>query len=557
MLGFEALAQALVAEGVDTVFGEIAGGVDRLSSVLKAKHGINYVKVRQEDIAIGMADGYACATGKIGVAIAGSGPGISNCGAPMWSAKMNNSRVLVIAGGQSPGADRHGNMLTDQPPFLKATIGAIQDCRTPATMSEDVALAFRHIRLGRGPIALHLVNSVMTAKMPDGWQYDPQGLSTVDLAARVPHAADVKELVEMIRKSQRPIILAGRGAYRSGAKEALMELADRCGALMTTSLFARDWFNESPYALGHSGGFGYDESIRIMKECDLVIGFGASMNDHTMSHGKGFGSAKTVQVDTNPEGLEDHRKMDKVVLGDAKETAQALLASMPKKIERPDWRGPAMAKRIKDIDRYKNRDIKEEPGMGANPRLVVEACDKLLPKDRVVSTDIGQFLGVPASYMTVQSPGDIVYNWQLGRVGCGLPIALGAAVGRPDKLVVTFLGDGGMMAGMHALDTVKSAGVPLLIIVMDNEGFESERWIFQSTGDDMWTANYDTPDLSVVAKAFGIEGYKVHSSKEMTDLLKSHDFRNKAALIQVVVDRRPHPTEMELSKGRPLPWETT
>src|SRR5512138_294159 len=125
MKGFEALAMALVAEGVDTVFGEIAGGVDRLSAILHAKHKIKYVKVRHEEVAVGMADGYASATGKIGVAIAGSGPGLSNCGAPMLAARMNKSPVLVIAGGHGLGSDRHGNMLTDQPPFLKATIGAI------------------------------------------------------------------------------------------------------------------------------------------------------------------------------------------------------------------------------------------------------------------------------------------------------------------------------------------------------------------------------------------------------------------------------------------------
>jgi thiamine pyrophosphate-dependent acetolactate synthase large subunit-like protein len=330
-----------------------------------------------------------------------------------------------------------------------------------------------------------------------------------------------------------------------------MELSERSGALLTTSLFARDWFSDSPYSIGVSGGFAYHESTEIMNECDLLIGFGAGLNASTLAHGNVYKNATIVQVDTNPAALDDHRMMNKIVLGDAKETAQALLLSL-KKIERPNWRGKEMAKRIKAIDRFKNRDTREEPGK-ANPRLIVDACDKLLPKDRIISTDIGQFLGVPASYMTVQSPGDIVFPWQLGRVGCGLPVALGAAVGRPDRLVVTFLGDGGMMAAMHALDTVKSAKVPILIIVLDNAGFESERWIFRNNGDDMWTANYDTPDLSVIAKAFGLEGYKVHSSGEMIDLLKSKDFRKSAALIQVVVDTRPYPTEMELSKGRPLP----
>jgi len=551
MRGFEALAAALVAEGVDTVFGEIAGGVDRLSAILHSKHKIRYVKVRHEEVAIGMADGYACATGKIGVAIVGSGPGLSNCGAAMLAAQMNKSRVLVITGGHSPGSDRHGNMLTDQPPFLRATIGSIQDCRTSATLSEDVALAFRHLRLGRGPIALHFFGSIASSEMPADWQYTPRGLSTVEITPTVPAAADIQDVVSRIQKCERPIILAGRGAHLAGAKPALLELADRIGALLTTTLLARDLFAESPFSLGVSGGFAYEQCQLIMRDCDLLIAFGASLSSHTLVYFNIHTQTEIIQIDSDPAALEDRLQMARAVNADAKEMAQALLLSAPR-VSRPDWRGPAMARRIKSVNRFHNRDLTERPGK-ANPRLVVDACDRLLPKERIISTDIGQFLGVPASYMRVLSPGDIVFPWQLGRVGCGLPVALGAAIGRPDRLVVTFLGDGGMMAAMHALDTVKAEGVPLLIVVMDNMGFESERWIFKKFGDDTWTADYDTPDLARVAAAFGIEGYRVTSSAEMEELLRSRDFRNRTALIHVVVDTLTHPTEMELSKGRIVP----
>ena len=551
MKSFEALAMALIAEGVDTVFGEIGAGVDRLSALLHEKYKINYVKVRHEEVAVGMADGYTMATGKIGVAIVSSGPGLSNCGAPMIAARMNNSPLLVVVGGHRVDSDRHGNMLTDQPPFLKATIGAVQDCRTPETLSEDVALAFRHLRLGRGPIALQLMGTITTSDMPERWTYQPKGLSTVERTLPVPTANDVRDIVERIQKSKKPIILAGRGALWSGAKPALLELAERSGALLTTTLLGRDLFIESPYSLGVSGGFAYGGATEIMKECDLLIAFGAKLSSHTMSYGKVYTNAQIVQIDIDAAALENTYPMHKVVQSDAKEAAQALLLSL-KKIERPNWRGPAMARRIKSIDRFKDRDLTEHPGQ-ANPRLVIDACDKLLPKERIVSTDIGQFLGVPASYMTVQSPADIVFPWQLGRVGCGLPIALGAAVGRPDRLVVTFLGDGGMMAAMNALDTAKTANIPLLIVVMDNAGFESERWIFKRTGDSMWTADYDTPELAEVAKVFGLDGYKVTSSAEMVELLKSHDFRGRSSLIHVVVNTITYPTEMELSKGRAVP----
>ncbi len=185
----------------------------------------------------------------------------------------------------------------------------------------------------------------------------------------------------------------------------------------------------------------------------------------------------------------------------------------------------------------------ERPGF-ANPRRVVDACDRLLPKDRVILTDIGLFMGVPAAYMTVPTPGDIVFPWHLGRVGCGLPVALGAAVGRPDRVVAAFLGDGGMMAAVHALDTVKAADVPLAIIVMDDGGFGAERRIFEKNGDPTGTADYVTPDLATIAQAYGIAGYKVTSGAEMETVLADHDFKKEAALVHVVFDYELEPTEM-------------
>ena len=543
MKGFEALAAALVAEGVDTVFGEIAGGVDRFSSVLESKHGIRYVKVRHEEVAVGMADGYSRATGKIGVAIAGSGPGLSNASAPMMAARMSKARVLVVAGGHDPDSYRHGPMLTDQPPLLTATIGAYQNMRSMRTLTEDVALAFRHIRLGHGPIALLFPGYIANGDVSDDWTYDPQGLSDVETVLVQPKPNDIQDLVALIEQSERPVILAGRGAWLADAKAALVELSDRTSALLTTSLLARDWFNDNPFSVGVSGGLSTDEGAEILRQSDLLIAFGASLNSSTLGRGTLYPNARLVQVDTNPSAFNDINVMDKVVLGDAKATAQALLMSIGRKIERPDWRGGAMAQRIKAIDRFKGRDMTERPGF-ANPRRVVDACDRLLPKDRVILTDIGLFMGVPAAYMTVPTPGDIVFPWHLGRVGCGLPVALGAAVGRPDRVVAAFLGDGGMMAAVHALDTVKAADVPLAIIVMDDGGFGAERRIFEKNGDPTGTADYVTPDLATIAQAYGIAGYKVTSGAEMETVLADHDFKKEAALVHVVFDYELEPTEM-------------
>ncbi len=353
--------------------------------------------------------------------------------------------------------------------------------------------------------------------MSESWTYDPAGLSTVDAPFMPPRPQDVSDIVAMIKAAKKPVILAGRGAYLADARGELLQLADRIGALLTTSLLARDWFAGEPYNLGISGGFSTAQAAEILNDVDLVLAFGATLNPSTLRHDSLYLDTKMIQIDMDPAALEDYTPKDKTALADAKAMAQALIMAVDK-IERPDWRGPAMAKRIAAIDRWHDRHMDERPGV-ANSRRVVEVCDKLLPKNRVMVTDIGLYIGVPAAYMTVPTPADVVFPWQLGRVGCALPVAMGAAVGRPDRVVTAFLGDG---------------------------GFGAERRIFARTGDDPYTADYVTPDLKAVAEALGVKGYKATSSADVKRILERHDFQ-QAMLLHVVIDYDSPPTEMEFS----------
>lgn len=541
MLGYEALAAAIAAEGTEVVFGVIANGVERFAAVLAPKHKIRFVKVRHEEVAIGMADGYSRATGKIGVALVGNGPGMANAGAAMQALRMSKSRVMVVVGGPAVDAERHGPMLIEQTPILKSTIGTIQDCRSPRTLNEDVALAFRHIRLGRGPIALHFYVHIANAEMPEGWAYDPRGLSQVDPVVIPPQPQDIREITAAIKASKKPVIIAGRGAYLSGARGELIQLAERSGALLATTLLARDWFADQPFSLGISGGVSTDEAAEILGQADLVIGFGASMNFSTTRSGKLFPAAKIIHVDIDPAAGEDYNPAFKVAIADAKAAAQALLISVDE-IKRPDWRGEAMKKRIAAIDRFKGRDMTERPG-AANIRGAVEACDRLLPKNRILLGDIGLFVGVPVAYTTVPTPADVVLPFQLGRVGCCLPVAMGAALGRPDRIAAAFIGDGGFMASLNALDSVAALKLPVAMIVLDDGGFGAERRHLERYGLDIETSEYVTPDLRKVGEALGVKSYKATSTAELEAALKQHDF-STPGLFHVVIDRAPAPTEM-------------
>ena len=204
---------------------------------------------------------------------------------------------------------------------------------------------------------------------------------------------------------------------------------------------AREWFAGDPYNLGVSGGFSTAEAAEILKQTDLVVAFGATLNNSTLRHGTLYPAAKLVQIDVDPAAINDLNHVDLGVIADARQMAQALAMAV-EPISRPEWRGDAMARRISAIDRWRDRDMTDRPG-GANPRGVVKALDKGLPRNRLVLTDIGLFMGVPGAYMTVASPADLILPWQFGRMGGCLSIAMGAAVGRPDQTTVAFLGDGG------------------------------------------------------------------------------------------------------------------
>lgn len=548
MKGYEALAEAIVREGVDTVFGLLGGGVLQLSRILADRHGIRFVAARHEEVAVGMADGYSRATGKVGVAIICLGPGLANAGAAMLAARMSGSRVLVVVGAAGFAVDPHNNMSFDQPPFLQATIGAMQQIRSAETLAYDVRAAFNHVRLGRGPIALQF--PLTDAEMPASWSYAPTaGVETMG-AAPQPSAADISALVEMIEKSERPVILLGRGAWLSGAGDALVALAERTGALLASTLLTKNWRDDDPYHVGISGGFSSAGATDLLAETDLLIAFGASLNSFTFGHGALFGKARLAQVDTNPGAFGEYRPVDLAVCGDALATATALLETLPA-TRSATWRTAETAERIARIDRWQGLDMTERHG-AANPRRVIQALDAELPLQRLLITDIGLFMAVPAAHMRVAAPDGIVFPWQLGRIGCALPVAMGAAVGRPDHVAVCFVGDGGMMAALAGLDTLATLGLPLLLVVMDDDGLGAERRLFDLAGQQSNIADHRTPDLVSLARSLNLTGAEVKASTELPSVLAGHDVRKDGPmLLRVKIDSSVPTTEMDIAYYTP------
>ena len=536
MKSYEALAAALAAEGVDTVFGLLGNGVLDLGRELADKHNIRFIAARHEEVAVGMADGYARATGRIGVAIICFGPGLANAAAALLAARMQGSRVLAIVGG-AVGEDPHNNMSYEQVPLLKASIGTVVEAFSPAALSRDLARCMRHLHHGAGPIALHYHNG--RAEMPEGWTWQPAAVQSAPPLG--PRVTDIEALAALIDQAERPLILAGRGLFLSEGKAAAHALAEAAGGLLATTLLTKNWLDDDPFCIGLSGGFSPRQAVPILNEADLVVALGASLNDYTFGHGLLYRSARIVHVDTNPAAFGDYRQPHLAILGDARLVAEALAARLA---PRPRWRTPATAARITAINRWDGLEMAEGQG-AANPRRIVEVADRLLPSPRLLTTDIGLFLAVPAAHLSVTSPADILFPWQLGRVGCALAVSMGAAIGRPDAVAACFVGDGGMMASMNALATLAEYQPNVVLFVMDDDGLGAERRLFQLAGIQSSVADQKTPDLVAIAHAHGLRAVRVDSSAALEAHLGGQPVGQGPLLVHVRIDSGIPTTEMD------------
>jgi acetolactate synthase-1/2/3 large subunit len=504
--GAEALADAIAAEGTEVVFGVLGDGNLHWVPRLVERHGVRYVAVRHEAGAVAMADGYARATGRPGVCTVTQGPGLTQTATPLTESRRGRTPVVLIAGDTLRGFHDHAQDIA-QEQYGLATAGAYRGVGHPGTLAKDVAECFRHARLGHGPIVLSVPLDAQTAPVAEGWSYAPstRGLAPAQRAA--PDPERVAAVAALLAAAERPVLLAGRGAVHAGAREALLALAERIGAVLTTSLQAKGWFRGEPFDLGIAGGFSHDLCREVLGEADVVLAVGAHLNRFTVAHGSLFPQAALVQVDSDPDAIGHTAPVDDAIVADASPAVEALLDALPEGSARTGLRTKALRERIAAFDRMAGVRF-APPGDGADPREVALVCDELLPRDRVVLMGTGHYNGLPAIHVGVDDPLDLILPWSFGAVGIALPTGIGAAIGRPDQTTVVFEGDGGLMMSLTELDTAVRAQVPLLVVVLDDGAYGAEVYMLRKHGLDEGLSRFDNPDIAGVARALGMDAWE-------------------------------------------------
>ena len=508
----EAIAAALAARGVEVCFGLLGSGNFAVANALRDA-GVAFYSARHECGATTMADGYARACGGVGVVSVHQGPGFTNTLTGLTEAAKSRTPLLVLAA-DTPPQTLWSNFKVDQG-VIAATLGAIPErVRSPETAAEDATRALRRAVVERRPVVLNIPIDLVEREV----EKEPDRPEPPVVERPRPAGTSVARAADLVAASERPVVLGGRGAALSpGARDALVELAERTGALLATSAVGNGLFAGHPLCVGISGGFSSPVAKRLLGRADLVLAFGASLNRWTMSHGRLYSpEARFVQVDLDAEAIGALYPVEVGVVGDVAATARALI----EELDRRDFRATGFgAEGVEaQISSRRWRDEPFEDGGTdeyVDPRALSIALDDLLPRERTVSVDSGHFLGWPSMYLSVPDERGFVFPQAFQSVGLGLGSGIGAAVARPDRLSVCAVGDGGALMALGELETAARLRLPMVVVVYNDAAYGAEVHHFGPMGRPVDLATFPDTDFAALARAAGAEGITVRSVDDL------------------------------------------
>lgn len=525
----EAVGRALYAAGVEQVFGVVGSGNFHLTNAMVAA-GARFVAARHEGGAATMADAYARVSGTVAAVSVHQGPGLTNAMTGIAEAAKSRTPLVVVAAEVTRPTS---NFYVDQE-ALGAAVGAVpMRVASPEDAVGQACAAVRRALHERRTVLLNVPLDVQASDVPDGAL--AQAAPPPRRPAVEPSADEVAALAQVLEQARRPVFVAGRGARSPGARDALEALAERCGALLATSAVARGLFHDNPWSLDVSGGFASPLAAELIGGADLIVGWGCALNMWTMRHGALIGADTTVvQVDDDPSALGAHRKLHLGITGDAELTARHVLAATGGK--RQGLRTPDIAEAV--ATRVRWRDVPYDDTSTRDridPRTLSIALDDILPAERVLGVDSGNFMGHPSMFLSVPDQDGFCFTQAYQSIGLGLATAIGAALARPDRLPVAALGDGGALMGAADLDTVRRLGLPMVVVVYNDDAYGAEVHHFGPDGHPLDTVEFPPTDIAAVARGYGFEGVTVHTR---TDLKAVEDWVAGPRSVPLLIDAK-------------------
>ena len=499
---YQGLARAFAAEGVTAVFGMMGDGN---MYWMQALHdlGVELLEVRHEGAGLGMADGWARATHTPGVCTATCGPGVTQLATALVTAARGQSQLVAFVG-EAPTTDADYVQAFDQARFAAACEAGFVRVVSPDSAYDAVRKAFYQARVESRPVLLSAPMDIQQLEMDDDETYVP---SSAVLSAQpvYPSPERIDAAAEIIASSAKPVIIVGRGAMWAGAGDAVLKLGERIGALIATTLMAKNWLAEAEFSAGISGFYGTRAALELFQEADCVIAVGASLNRYTTEHGYLYPNARFVQVDANPHLLMgDGKVADCLVHADARLGVAALDAALASRsFTGTGFRTPEVRQRLTNHFRD-SAEFPIEAG-AVDPREVCLALDALVPTD--VQLVMGSGASTGFTTMLFNRPGRrVIAGHYFGCIGQMLPAAMGALVagGRQPTLLVD--GDASVIMHLAELETAARCEMPLLVTVLNDQALGSEYHKMRAHDMQADLATIATPDLGAVARALGGRG---------------------------------------------------
>jgi acetolactate synthase-1/2/3 large subunit len=509
--GAQILWECLQREGVEVVFG-YPGGCILPAYDAMLDYPIRHVLVRHEQGASHMADGYARASGKVGVAVATSGPGATNLTTGIANAMMDSVPTVFITGQVSShllGSDafQETDVTGITLPITKHNF-LVTDVRQ---LAPALRKAFAIARAGRpGPVLVDICKDAQIAKTDFAWPDEPAPGDTLPL----PHLRDLERAAELIAQAERPVVLAGQGVLQSGAGMVLRQVAERCDLPVALTLLGIGGFPAShPLCLGMMGMHGEAYVNEAIQEADLLLAFGMRFDDRVTGKLATYAQrARKIHVDIDPSELGKNVAVDVALRGDLRAVLAALLPLLPAK-RHTVWRQNIDGGR----EQTRQRDILHQPDGG---RLyaahVIHDLWRATAGDAVVVTDVGQHQMWEAQYYPHERPRSLITSGGLGTMGFALPAAIGAKFARPESEVWVVAGDGGFQMTQCELATVQQEGLDLNIAVINNGYLGMVRQWQEFFYDRRYAATpMLSPDFVALAAAYGIAGERVTQREEV------------------------------------------
>ena len=528
--GSQIIMECLLEQGVDTVFGYPGGAILNVYDELyKYSDRIHHVLTSHEQGAAHAADGYARATGKVGVCFATSGPGATNLVTGIATAYMDSVPIVAVT-------CNAGTAVLGKDSFQEVDITGITIPITKYSIlvkrAEDLAptlrRAFRIARSGRpGPVLVDITKDATAATA----EYTPEKPEPDSRTSRYTKASDFTKAAELIRAAKKPFIFAGGGVISAGASEQLKEFAEKIDAPVTLSLMGQGAFDEaSPRYTGMLGMHGTKATNFGVAGCDLLIGIGVRFSDRCTGNTKAFAShAKVIHIDVDPAEVNKNIRTDASIIGDVKVVLDRLNGMLEAE-DHSEW----MA-HIADLKKQYPMTYPE--GRLTGPWLI-QAIDRLTPDDTIVVTDVGQHQMWASQYYTYRYPRTFLSSGGLGTMGYGLGAAIGAQIGCPGRRVVEVTGDGCFRMNMNELATVSRNDLPVITVIMDNHVLGMVRqWQTLFYGKRYsQTILRDHADYVKVAEALGVAGYLARTQEEAEAALKEALASGKAAVIDCIIE---------------------